>query len=86
MKRVVLWAPMEGLPTWWLWLIILRLLWLSAELTRDTWPLVAQLLLGAVTFLVTFGLATAFTGWLRARLDDSGDPAGGRSTGPLGEG
>jgi hypothetical protein len=85
-KRVLLWVPGEGLPTWWLCLIILRLLWLGPELTRDALPLVGQLLLSVVTFLVTLPLAIALTGWLAARLNDglAEGQSGRRSQGAVG--
>jgi hypothetical protein len=87
-KRALLWVPGEGLPTWWLCLIILRLLWLGPELTRDALPLVGQLLLSVVTFLVALPLAIALTRWLRQRLGD--DPGGGwtgrRSEGSIEDG
>jgi hypothetical protein len=80
LKRWILWVPGEGLPTWWLCLIILRLLWLGPQLTSDSWPLVGQLALSVVTFLVTLPLAIAFTRWLTARLDDG--PGKGRTGRP----
>lgn len=84
LKRMFLWGPMEGLPTWWLCLAIFRLIWLGPELTEDALPLAAQLLLSVVIFLVTLPLAVVLTGWMRAQLNyDSG---GGRhSDGSLGE-
>jgi hypothetical protein len=79
-KRFVLWVPGEGLPTWWLCLIILRLLWLGPQLTSDSWPLAGQLALSVVTFLVTLPLAIALTRWLTARLNDG--PGEGRTGRP----
>lgn len=69
LKRIFLSRPMEGLPTWWLCFVILRLMWLGPELTEGVLPLAVQLLLGVVIFLVTLPLAVALTGWMRAQLN-----------------